>query len=93
MLSGSIPLGRLAGASLRIHWSAVVVAASSRSAWPARSAQRAGLGVLPAVIGVVAFFASILVHELAHAVVARRFGVGTTAIELWALGGVRPPRP
>ena len=36
----------------------------------------------------VAFFASILVHELAHTVVARRFGVNTTAIELWALGGM-----
>ena len=42
----------------------------------------------PATIGVVAFFASILGHELAHAVVARRFGVATTSIDLWALGGV-----
>ena len=88
MLSGSIPLGRLAGASLRIHWSAVVVAVLL-SFGLASQERNSGqdLGVLPAVIAVVAFFASILGHELAHAVVARHYGVGTTAIELWALGG------
>ena len=34
------------------------------------------------------FFASILAHELSHAFVARHYGVGTTSIDLWALGGV-----
>jgi Zn-dependent protease len=82
MLTGSISLGRLAGATLRVHWSAFIVAAIFA----------AGLsedfGIIAAGVGAIAFFASILVHELAHAVVARRFGVGTSAIELWALGGV-----
>ncbi|MET0144620.1 MAG: site-2 protease family protein [Ilumatobacteraceae bacterium] len=82
MTTGSIPLGRLAGAALKVHWSAVIVAVIL--AFPLA----ADLGVVIAVIGVVLFFASILVHELAHALVARRFGVGTTSIELWALGGV-----
>jgi Zn-dependent protease len=45
-------------------------------------------GLVFGAVGVVAFFASILAHELAHTVVARRFGVHTTAIELWALGGM-----
>jgi Zn-dependent protease len=31
---------------------------------------------------------SILLHELAHALTARRYGVRTLSIELWALGGV-----
>ena len=35
MLTGSISLGRLAGAALRIHWSAVARRGVSRSAWPA----------------------------------------------------------
>ena len=39
-------------------------------------------------LGVVLFLASILGHELAHALVARRFDVGTRSIELWALGGM-----
>ena len=41
-----------------------------------------------ASVGVVAFFGSILFHELAHALVARRFGVQTDGIELWLLGGM-----
>ena len=40
------------------------------------------------MIGVVLFFASILVHELSHALAARRFGVETDGIELWLLGGM-----
>jgi Zn-dependent protease len=82
MLTGSISLGRLAGAALRVHWSAIVVAAFLAAAWSG------DVGLAVATVGVVAFFASILVHELAHVVMARRFGVKTTAIELWALGGM-----
>ena len=42
------------------------------------------LGVGAAVV----FFGAVLAHELAHAVVARRRGVGVDGIELWALGGL-----
>jgi Zn-dependent protease len=82
MLTGSISLGRLAGAALRVHWSAVLVAALLAAGLSQ------DLGLLVAAVGAVAFFASIVVHEMAHAIVARRFGVATTAIELWALGGM-----
>jgi Zn-dependent protease len=40
------------------------------------------------MLGVVAFMISILLHELAHALTARRYGVQTKSIELWALGGM-----
>lgn len=43
-----------------------------------------GLGLLCAVL----LFASILLHELGHAVVARRRGVEIEEIDLWLLGGV-----
>ena len=82
MLTGSISLGRLAGAALRVHWSAIVIAALLAAVLSE------GLGFLGAGLVVVAFFVSIFLHELAHAVVARRFDVSTTAIELWALGGM-----
>ena len=84
MLNGSLRVGRLAGATLRIHWSAVLIAVILGIGL----AQTADLGVPAAIVCVVAFFASILAHELAHAFVARHYGVGTTSIDLWALGGV-----
>jgi Zn-dependent protease len=48
----------------------------------------AGFGLVSGAIAVVAFFLSILAHELGHAFVARRYGVETQSIDLWALGGV-----
>jgi Zn-dependent protease len=41
-----------------------------------------------AVLSALAFFGSILLHELGHAVVAMRNGIGITEITLWLFGGV-----
>src|SRR5262249_54580626 len=41
-----------------------------------------------AVLAVALFFVSILAHELAHSVVARRQGQAVDGITLWMLGGV-----
>ena len=82
MLSGSITVGRLAGVPLRIHWSAARVAAAlGAMLYP-------DYGLVGAAVIAVAFFASILGHEVAHAVVARHYGIPTTSIDLWALGGM-----
>jgi Zn-dependent protease len=43
---------------------------------------------LLAVASAIAFFASILLHELGHAVVANRLGIPITEITLWLFGGV-----
>ncbi len=48
----------------------------------------ASLGLAWGFVAVGSFFASILAHELGHAFVARRYGVETESIDLWALGGV-----
>ncbi|RAL23979.1 site-2 protease family protein [Lujinxingia litoralis] len=48
-------------------------------------------GLLPYVLGLiaaVALFISVVIHELGHALVARRFGVETERITLWLLGGM-----
>jgi Zn-dependent protease len=64
-----------------------------------------GLGMLPTAAAFVfagtcalVLFASVVVHELAHALVARRFGVRTGAITLFLFGGIatledEPPTP
>jgi Zn-dependent protease len=41
-----------------------------------------------AVISALAFFLSILLHELGHAVVAMRNGIPISGIDLWMFGGV-----
>jgi Zn-dependent protease len=44
--------------------------------------------VAAALVAAVLFLASLLAHELAHAIVARRNGVEVQSIVLWLLGGV-----
>jgi Zn-dependent protease len=92
MLRFSLPVGRAIGAAVRIHWTALVIAAMLGAALIV------DLGAVAGIVGVIGFFVAIFLHELAHAVVARRFGIRTEAIELWGLGGMArldrdPPTP
>jgi Zn-dependent protease len=41
-----------------------------------------------ALISAVGFFGSIVLHELGHAIVAMRNGIGISSIQLWIFGGV-----
>jgi Zn-dependent protease len=41
-----------------------------------------------AVAGTLLFFVSLILHELGHAIVARRNGIGVSSIELWFFGGL-----
>jgi Zn-dependent protease len=81
-MKGSWSIGTVADVPVRLHWSVAVVAVFLASGLSS------AVGVVPAVLGVLAFGGSILAHELAHALVARRSGVSTRSIELWALGGM-----
>lgn len=60
---------------------------------PTFARQPQGLQILAAVIFAVALLASVLVHEFAHAVAARRFGFPVLGITLWAFGGFTSYRP
>ncbi len=82
-------LGRLFGVRVGVHvsWLAVyafmtVVLARGLAGLPV--AQAYGLGALCALM----LFISVVAHEFAHALVARRFGVRTRTIRLFLFGGV-----
>ncbi|MEU6808037.1 site-2 protease family protein [Streptomyces sp. NPDC046831] len=86
-------LGRIAGVRVGVHWSVlfifgIIAFGLARGRLPQTYPGRAwavywAAGVCTAVV----FFASLLAHELAHAVVARRNGVEVDDIVLWLLGG------
>jgi len=90
----SIRLGRIAGIPVGVNWSVVVIAALIT--WtlagvilPDAVPDQAPVAYWSAGLAAAAlFFASLVTHEFAHALVARRNGVEVTAITLWLLGGV-----
>ncbi len=103
-MTPTIRLGRVAGVAVGAHWSVLVIVALV--------GQLLALSVLPGtapghppvvywITGMTTallFLAGLLAHELAHAVVARHYGIRVERITLWALGGVaelrdEPPTP
>jgi Zn-dependent protease/CBS domain-containing protein len=82
---GGWEIGKLAGISVRIHWSFLILPALvAWSTWSASGAEAA----LGAVVFVLAIFGCVVLHELGHALAARRFGIGTEDITLLPIGGV-----
>ncbi|HSL56644.1 MAG TPA: site-2 protease family protein [Acidimicrobiales bacterium] len=94
MEADSIRIGRIAGVPVGLSWSLLIIAGVftfglAEGRFPAaQPAYSAGEHWVAAAITVVLFFGSILAHELAHAVVARRAGLPVEGITLWLLGGV-----
>lgn len=90
----SFRLGRIAGIEIGANWSWLVVVALvlwslAGSVFPGAVAGLSGAAYWGmAAVAALAFFASILLHELGHALVARREGVAIDGITLWLFGGV-----
>jgi Zn-dependent protease len=89
----SMRLGRFAGTEVRVHWSLLFIAFLV--------AQLLAVGIFPSAVpglpgaaywlagaaSAVAFLASVLAHELAHAATARRHDIPVKRVTLWLLGG------
>ena len=85
----AIRLGRVFGIPVGVSWTLVLVVALLT--WDLAVSLPGGLTVAAVVVATAAaviFFMSVLLHELAHSVVARRAGVRVDGITLWLLGGV-----
>jgi Zn-dependent protease/CBS domain-containing protein len=96
VLLRGIPVARLLGTEIRVHLSWTLIAAflvASLGAvdlpgrypnWPA------GVAWVVAIAAGVGFFASVLLHELAHLAVGRRAGAAPPSVTLLLFGGVAP---
>jgi Zn-dependent protease/predicted transcriptional regulator len=82
----SLKVGSAAGIGIRLHWTFLLLIAAIFGYYYLQSqsltAAVAGMGLL------VGVFVCVVLHELGHALTARRFGVGTRSITLYPIGGL-----
>lgn len=89
----SVTLGRVAGIEIGLHYTWLLIAvlitgsfvgvfSESHPAWQTRTTWSA------AIVVSLLFFGSIVLHEFAHALVAKIYGIPVRTITLFALGGV-----
>ena len=92
-MADGIPLGKVAGFPLTAHWSVLVImwlftwslAATLPATAPGHSSSAYWLA---GACGAAVLLASLLAHELMHAVVARRAGVKVRGVKLRLFGGI-----
>lgn len=104
MMRRTVSLGRVAGIPVGAHWSVVLVTlllahGLAVTMLPVAAPDRTTAAYWTVgLAAAVAFLGSVLVHELAHALVAHHYGMRVRRITLWLLGGVaelesEPPHP
>jgi Zn-dependent protease/predicted transcriptional regulator len=97
MMNGSFRIARVKGIDIRVHFTFALALLWAAIEWGLGR----GLGLSGAVYGVVLIallFVCVTLHELAHSLVARRFGATVRDITLLPIGGVArlenaPERP
>jgi Zn-dependent protease len=83
-VKGSLQVGRIGGVPLRIHWTFPLLFVLAAAAYARDGGRAVALGLL----WIVALFASVTVHEVAHSLVARHRGLKVRDIVLLPIGGV-----
>jgi Zn-dependent protease len=93
-MAGTVRIGRILGVPVGVHWSLLGIGLLLTLTMATGNLPVAHPGHDSWVYWTVgaattaAFFATVLAHEIGHAVAARRYGVGVEGIDLWILGGV-----
>ena len=93
-MRATFSLGRISGIRIGVNWSVLVIVALlayglAAGEFPAAVPRRpVAEYVVAGLVTAVAYMASLLAHELAHSLVARRNGLQVEDITLWLLGGV-----
>jgi Zn-dependent protease len=85
-MKNSVKIGSVAGIGLYLHWTFLVLLAGIFAFYLFQ-----GNTVVSAAIGVsllIAVFVCVLLHELGHALTARKFDVPTRDITLYPIGGI-----
>jgi len=92
-MQSNIKLGRISGIEIGLHYSwfiiaALIVLSLGEHFHQANPNWGRGEIWMAALFTAVLFFVSLLLHELAHSLVAQARGLKVRAITLFALGGV-----
>jgi Zn-dependent protease/CBS domain-containing protein len=93
-VNATISLGRIAGIKIGLNWTwlivfALIVWSLATAIFPDQNPDLSdNTYIAMAVVAALLFFVSILLHELGHALEARREGMEIEGITLWLFGGV-----
>jgi len=82
----SLKIGSVSGIGIFLHWTFLLLVAAIFGFYYIQSQS---VGTALASMGLIlAVFVCVVLHELGHALTARRFGVGTRSITLYPIGGL-----
>lgn len=92
-MRSQIKLGRISGIEIGLHYSWLIIALLISFSLAAhfhsvRPDWSAGITWIASIFTSIFFFITLLLHELAHSIVAKSRGLRVRAITLFALGGV-----
>ncbi|WP_369393054.1 site-2 protease family protein [Streptomyces sp. CG1] len=99
-MKGLIRIGNVPGVAVRAHWSVPLIMLLFAYGLAGRTLPAYAPGLAPVVyaiagvVGALLLLPSLVVHEAAHALMARKAGIPVRDMTLWALGGMtRMDRP
>lgn len=102
-MKGEIQVGRIAGIPIKLHWTLILFLPVVAYLLASQLENVANLPLIQldpgpllsqsgriyaGIVVAIGLFVSVLLHELGHAIVARREGVGVSQITLWIFGGL-----